>query len=145
MKNTYTNSEYSKHVTGISPKSNFFKNLIFAFIFGGIICMFGQFILNLLSAFYIKQVAGDIMIMIMIFIGALLTGIGVYDDIGKYAGAGSIVPITGFANSIVSPAMEFRSEGFVFGVGAKMFAIAGPVLVYGLITSVIIGIIYSII
>ena len=79
----------------------------------------------------------------MIFLGALLTGMGVYDDIGKYGGAGSVVPITGFANSIVSPAMEFKREGYVFGVGAKLFSIAGPVLIYGISASVLAGLIYS--
>jgi stage V sporulation protein AC len=88
------------------------------------------------------QDANTLVSITMVFLGAFLTGIGVYDDIGKFAGAGSIVPITGFANSIVSPAMEFKREGFVFGAAAKMFTIAGPVIVYGVSTSIIIGLIY---
>ncbi|GFR35191.1 hypothetical protein TCEA9_10030 [Thermobrachium celere] len=91
-----------------------------------------------------KEEVGYYVATIMVFLGAFLTGIGVYDNIGKFAGAGSIVPITGFSNSIVAPAMEFKREGFVFGVGAKMFVIAGPVLVYGISSSVIVGIIYYI-
>jgi stage V sporulation protein AC len=117
--------------------------MIMAFIVGGLICDAGQLILNLIKKFGFDQVAaGDITTIIVIFIGALLTGLGLYDYLGKFAGAGSIIPITGFANSIVSPAMEFKSEGYIFGVGARMFNVAGPVIVYGLITSTIFGIIY---
>lgn len=146
MKQIYTKKEFKEYVDKVSPKSNFIKNIILAFIFGGLICDLGQLILNLLKMTgYNQEVASEVTTIAMIFIGAFLTGIGVYDYIGKYAGAGSIVPITGFANSIVSPAMEFKSEGHIFGVGSKMFTIAGPVIVFGLITSVVIGIIYYLI
>lgn len=145
MKQIYTKQEYGAYVDKVSPKSNFYKNLLMAFLVGGIICDIAQLILNNIKKLgYDQNTSSDITLIIMIFLGAFLTGIGIYDYIGKYAGAGSIVPITGFANSIVSPAMEFKSEGYVFGVGAKMFVIAGPVLVYGFLTSTIIGIIYYI-
>jgi stage V sporulation protein AC len=117
--------------------------MIRAFIVGGLICIVGQFITNLLKMRGLGQdETAGITSLLMILFGALLTGLNVYDDIGRFAGAGSIVPITGFANSIVSPAMEFKSEGYIMGVGAKMFVIAGPVLVYGISTSVIAGIIH---
>ena len=116
-----------------------------AFIVGGIICTIGQFILNIMLRFGIdEEAAKQWLPIIMIFIGALLTGFGVYDKIASFGGAGTVVPITGFSNAVVSPAIEFKKEGFVFGVAAKMFTIAGPVLVYGIGTSVIIGIIYYI-
>lgn len=119
------------------------KNIILAFIVGGIICTIGQFILNMLLKFGVEEEAAKQWLpIIMIFIGALLTGFGVYDKIASFAGAGTVVPITGFSNAVVSPAIEFKKEGFVFGVAAKMFTIAGPVLVYGIGTSVIIGLVY---
>lgn len=125
------------------PKPKMLKNNILAFLVGGVICDVGQFINNyLLGVGIAKDEVGTYVTIIMVFIGALLTGIGVYDKLANFAGAGSVVPITGFANSIVSPAMEFKKEGFIFGVGAKMFTIAGPVLVYGISSSVIVGIIY---
>ncbi|AGK97844.1 stage V sporulation protein AC [Clostridium pasteurianum] len=126
-----------------SPKSKIYKNCICAFLVGGFICDVGEFFYNLLVSMGIP--VDDTLIwvtIIMIFIGALLTGIGIYDKIASFAGAGTVVPITGFANSIVSPAIEFKREGYVLGVGAKMFAIAGPVLVYGITSSVIVGIVY---
>lgn len=129
----------------MKPKPKVFKNCVRAFIIGGMICVIGQFILNMLIKFGVsKDDATTWLPIIMIFIGAFLTGIGVYDKIAAIAGAGTIVPITGFSNSIVSPAMEFKKEGFVMGVGSKMFTIAGPVLVYGISTSIVIGIIYYI-
>lgn len=126
-----------------TPKPNIIKNCIRAFIVGGLICDIGQFFSNLYGnlGLSINDNAAFVSIT-LIFIGALMTGIGVYDKIGDFAGAGSVVPITGFANSIVAPAMEFKKEGYIFGVAAKMFIIAGPVLVYGIGSSVIIGIIY---
>lgn len=126
-----------------SPKSKLFKNCICAFIVGGIICDIGQFFNNYLLGWGMSpdNVSSWVTI-IMIFIGALLTGIGVYDKIANFAGAGTVVPITGFANSIVSPAIEFKKEGYILGVGAKMFTIAGPVLVYGIGSSIIVGVIY---
>lgn len=128
------------------PKPKLFKNCIFAFIIGGLICDIGQFFNNsLLNYGMSKEQVSSFVSIIMVFIGALLTGLGIYDKIASIAGAGTVVPITGFANSIVSPAIEFKKEGFVFGVAAKMFTIAGPVLVYGIGTSVIVGFIYYII
>ena len=119
--------------------------LLKCFVVGGIICTIGQFILNIMLRFGIdEEAAKQWLPIIMIFIGALLTGFGVYDKIASFGGAGTVVPITGFSNAVVSPAIEFKKEGFVFGVAAKMFTIAGPVLVYGIGTSVIIGIIYYI-
>ena len=129
----------------MAPKPQYFKNIILAFIVGGIICTIGQFILNIMLRFGMdEEAAKQWLPIIMIFIGALLTGFGVYDKIASFGGAGTVVPITGFPNAVVSPAIEFKKEGFVFGVAAKMFTIAGPVLVYGIGTSVIIGIIYYI-
>lgn len=128
------------------PKPNMLKNCFYAFIVGGIICDIGQFFSNFFMNMGVpKNDAGAWVSIIMVFAGAFLTGIGVYDKIANFAGAGTVVPITGFANSIVSPAMEFKKEGFIFGVSAKMFTIAGPVLVYGIGSSVVVGIIYFII
>lgn len=126
-----------------SPSSKIVKNCIIAFVVGGLICDVGQMLNNIFINFnFTKEATSAYVASIMVFLGAFLTGIGVYDDIGKHAGAGSIVPITGFANSIVSPAMEFKTEGYVLGVGAKMFTIAGPVLVYGISASVVVGVIH---
>ncbi len=137
--------DYNKYANDKAPKMNYLKNCLWAFFVGGTICTIGQIILNLLKNYGLdKKDAATGVSIILVFIGALLTGLGVYDKIGKRAGAGSIVPITGFANSIVSPAMEFKKEGYIFGVCAKMFVIAGPVLVYGYGTSVIVGLIYLI-
>jgi len=139
----FTKKEYQTYVNKKSPDSPLIKNIIWAFIIGGIICIIGQAFSNFFSARGLSQdIVSNLTSISLIFIGAFLTGLNLYDDIGKRAGAGSIVPITGFANSIVSPAMEFRSEGFILGVGARMFVIAGPVLVYGITSSVIIGILY---
>jgi stage V sporulation protein AC len=137
--------QYEKFIKNKVPKPNMIKNCIIAFIIGGIICDIGQFVQNIAASFgYNKEIISSITASTMVFLGAFLTGLGIYDKLGKFAGAGSIVPITGFANSIVSPAMEFKREGFVFGVGAKMFILAGPVLVYGISTSIIIGLLYCI-
>lgn len=125
------------------PKPKYLKNIFFAFVVGGVICTIGQVILNLLIYYGVPESeAKEWLPIIMIFIGALLTGFGVYDRIANFGGAGTVVPITGFSNAVVSPAIEFKKEGFVFGVAAKMFTIAGPVLVYGIGTSVLIGLIY---
>lgn len=143
MEKILTKQEYLKYVEKKSPKSRLVRNTIRAFFIGGLICIIGQFISNLLKQTGMNaESASSLTSILMIFLGAILTGLNVYDNIGRYGGAGSIVPITGFANSIVSPAMEFKSEGFVTGVGAKMFVIAGPVIVYGVSASVIAGIIY---
>ena len=140
-------NEYKEYVDKISPKPTYFKNGVLAFIVGGIICCIGQgindFYMNFMGLD--KLAAASATSMTLIFIGAFLTGLGVYDLIGKRAGAGSIIPITGCANSIVSPAMEFKKEGYVWGVGANLFKIAGPVLVYGISSSILCGIIYYIV
>ncbi|HEY9062128.1 MAG TPA: stage V sporulation protein AC [Pseudobacteroides sp.] len=143
MQKLFTNKEYLDYVEKKSPKSKLARNTLRAYAVGGLICVVGQFINNaLMTQGLDKDTAGNVTVLIMILIGAFLTGINIYDDIGRFAGAGSIVPITGFANSIVSPAMEFKSEGFVTGVGARMFFIAGPVLVYGISASVLVGILH---
>lgn len=142
MDPTLRPENYDAYIQKNMPKSNLIWDLARAFFVGGLICTLGQG-LNALGMEVFKlseDQAGMLSIVVLIFLGALLTGLGVYDLIGKFAGAGSIVPITGFANSIVAPAMEFKREGYVLGVGAKMFAIAGPVLVYGTILSVAAGI-----
>lgn len=129
-----------------APKPKLFKNCVLAFLVGGIICDIGQLIMTFLKNYdFTKDEIAAITSITMVFIGALLTGIGIYDNIATFGGAGTVVPITGFANAIVSPAIEFKKEGYVFGVAAKMFTIAGPVLVYGIGSSVIIGIIYYLI
>lgn len=134
---------YAQLVERLSPKSEIGKGLIRAYWVGGVICMIGQGVTDIF-AYGLKwgaQASAAATSITMIFLASLLTGIGVYDRIGKYAGAGSIVPITGFANSVVAPAMEFRREGLVMGVGAKLFTLAGPVLVYGISSSIIVGLI----
>lgn len=143
MKTKMSPNEYEQFIKDKLPKPKLFTNCLKAFIVGGLISDVGQYINNTLKGTGLnpEQVAAGTSI-ILVFLGAFFTGIGIYDRLGRFAGAGSIVPITGFSNSIVSPAMEFKREGFVFGVGAKMFLIAGPVLVYGISTSVIIGLIY---
>ena len=127
----------------VKPKPPIAKNLIWAFVVGGLICLLGQFIQDFfLGVGFNKKDAAGPTSAVLVFLGAFFTGIGVYDELGKYAGAGSIVPITGFANSIVAPAMEWKREGYVFGVGAKMFTVAGPVIVYGTITAMVVGFIH---
>ncbi|AFV11805.1 stage V sporulation protein AC [Thermacetogenium phaeum DSM 12270] len=135
-------AEYRLMIDQIKPAPDVFKNCLRAFLVGGSICLVGQLFLTLYAGAGLgEREAAAATAGTMVFLGALLTGLGVYDIIGKYGGAGSIIPITGFANSIVAPAMEFKREGFVFGVGARIFNIAGPVLVYGFIVSSLIGII----
>ncbi len=137
-----TKKEYEELVEKESPNSPMFKDVFLAFLIGGFICMIGQLILELLLNYGVEeQNAKNIMSMTLIFVGILLTGLKLYDKIAKYAGAGTIVPITGFANAMVSSALEFKPEGYILGVGAKMFSIAGPVLVYGISTSIIYGLI----
>lgn len=145
MKNM-TNKEYQKYAEKKVPKPTYLKNIIMAFIVGGTICTIGQIIRNILfrSGLDEKAVSTGTAI-ILVFLGALLTGLGVYDKIGKIGGAGAAIPITGFSNAIVSPAMEYRTEGLIFGVASKMFVIAGPVLVYGITTSVVMGMLYLLI
>lgn len=141
-----TNEEYSAYVESKAKKSPIVKNLIWAFLVGGFICVIGQLITNLFLSFGLsKDDATTVCTISLIFIGAFLTAINVYAKIGQHAGAGSIIPITGFSNSIVAPAIEFKTEGYVLGLGANMFKVAGPVLVYGITSSVIIGFFYWII
>ena len=140
----YTNKNYIDYVSSVSPKTKEARSLLRAFWVGGAICVIGQFIryfLQIVFGMYGDELAGTTSI-VLIFIGALLTGFGVYDRIGKYAGGGSIVPITGFANSVVSPAIEFKSEGYIYGLAAKMFVVAGPIIVFGVTVGAGIGIAY---
>jgi stage V sporulation protein AC len=140
------NEEYEQYVAKQSPKSTILKNCIIAFIIGGLICVIGQIITNVgMSLGLDKKTASTITTIILIFIAAFLTAIRVYEKIGKVAGAGTIVPITGFSNSMVSPAIEFKTEGLMLGIGANLFKVAGPVLVYGICSSCIIGFIYWIV
>ena len=135
--------EYAKLVKELAPKSPIVKDCIFAFLIGGLICTIGQAFMNLYSYFGLDETnAGTATSMTLVGLSALLTGLSLYDNIAKYAGAGTLVPITGFANAIAAPAVEFKTEGFVLGVGAKMFTIAGPVIVYGVSASVIYGFVY---
>jgi len=136
----YLKFRYARLVQKCAPKTPILKNALAAFLVGGTICSIGQIFLNIFmqNGLPFKE-AGTFTAMVMVFLGALLTGLGVYDEIGRFGGAGSMVPITGFANSIVSPALEYKREGYVAGVGAKVFTIAGPVLLYGSLMSVLIG------
>lgn len=141
---SYQQELYKKRVNSINPKPPLVKNVCWAFVVGGIICVIGQIIQNFISNEWglSKPDATAATSAVMIFLGSFFTGLGVYDELGKRAGAGSVVPITGFANSIVASAMEFKREGYVFGVGAKMFTIAGPVIVYGTITAFVVGLVH---
>lgn len=138
-----TEREYKKLVDSMSPKSPIWRDCLNAFWIGGLICTLGQLIMNGYLALGLKEKdASTAVSMSLVALSALLTGLSLYDNIAKHAGAGTLVPITGFANSIAAPAVEFKTEGFILGVGAKMFTIAGPVLVYGISASVIYGLIY---
>lgn len=135
--------EYSRYVKEMSPNSPMGKDLFNAFWIGGLICVLGQAILNGFSAMGLDETSAATATSVgLVFLSALFTGLSLYDDLAKHAGAGTLVPITGFANAVVSPAVEFKSEGFVLGMAAKMFIIAGPVLVYGIVASVVYGVIY---
>ena len=138
-----TEKQYGALVARMAPKSPMWRDCLNAFWIGGLICVVGQIFTNCYGAWGLeKQDAGTAASMTLVALSALLTGLSVYDDIAKHAGAGTLVPITGFANAIAAPAVEFKTEGFVLGVGAKMFPIAGPVIVYGLAASVVYGFIY---
>ena len=143
----YDAKEYQQRVNERVPKSRTLLMCLRAFWTGGLICCIGQAVHDLLGLLFVltKDELSGATAIVMVFLGAFLTGIGVYDRIGAYAGAGSVVPITGFANSVVAPAMEYKPEGLIMGVAAKMFDIAGPVLVYGITSSIGVGIIYCII
>lgn len=136
--------KYSDMVDEMSPNSPIFSNCIKAFISGGIICTLGEFLLQILEQRVTEDESALITSIILIALSAILTGLGVYEKLGKYCGAGTIVPITGFANSVVSAAIEFKKEGYILGMGSKMFILAGPVIVYGTLTSMIVGIVYYI-
>ena len=142
-----SNKAYLNYVSKYTPKTNERRSLLNAFLVGGFICCIGQFI-RYMFMFFFKLKEDELAAatsVIMIFLGVLLTGFGVYDRIGKHAGGGSIVPITGFANSVASPAMEFAREGYIYGMAAKMFTVAGPIIVFGVSASVLVGIIYFIV
>lgn len=138
-----TERQYGKLVQQISPKSPIGKDCLLAFIVGGGICALGQLFVNWYQMLELsKEDAYMAASMSLVVLSALLTGLSLYDNLAKYAGAGTLVPITGFANSIAAPAVEYKTEGFILGVGAKMFTIAGPVIVYGVSASVVYGLIY---
>ena len=140
-----TQKKYQEYVDKKSPNSPILKNCFNAFWVGGLICTFGQIISLICKARgFDEATSGTIVSIILIAISAFLTSLNLFNKIGKFAGAGSLVPITAFANSIVAPSIEFKSEGYVMGVGSKMFTIAGPVLVFGICTSIIVGIVYLI-
>ncbi|MCI5680035.1 MAG: stage V sporulation protein AC [Bacteroidales bacterium] len=135
--------EYDKMVKQASPNSPIFMNCLKAFVSGGIICIIGQFLSNFYTGKnFSKEEAALLVSITLIGLSALLTALGWYEKLGKFCGAGTIVPITGFANSVVSPAIEFKKEGMVFGMAAKMFIVAGPVIVYGTLTSMLVGLVY---
>lgn len=137
-----TNEQYEQYVKQKMPKSPFWKDLALAFLIGGLICCVGQVLMDVYTGMGAsKEDAGSWTSVTMVFFGALLTGLGIYDRLAKNAGAGTLVPITGFANSVVSPAMEFKTEGFISGMAAKIFTIAGPVIVFGVAASVAYGLV----
>ena len=138
-----TEKEYGRLVQEVSPPSPIGKDCLHAFLVGGLICTLGQAFVNFYGWLGLeKQDAGTAGSMTLVFLAAMLTGLSLFDNIARFAGAGTLVPITGFANSIAAPAVEFKTEGFILGVGAKMFTIAGPVIVYGVSASVVYGLIY---
>lgn len=143
MKTIQSKEDYLNYVDEKTPNSPILKNCFNAFWVGGLICSIGQIIFEVCKINGIDETNSyTIVSMVLIFCSAFLTSLNIFNKIGKFAGAGSLIPITGFANSIVSPAMEYKSEGYVMGVGGKMFTVAGPVLVYGISSSIIVGIIY---
>ena len=140
-----TQKKYQEYVDKKSPNSPILKNCFNAFWVGGLICSIGQIIMDICKYKGLSQeLSGTVVSIILIAISAFFTSLNIFNKIGKFAGAGSLIPITGFANSIVSPAMEYKSEGYVMGVGGKMFTVAGPVLVFGISASIIVGLVYLI-
>lgn len=138
-----TKKEYSEMSKKASPNSKSWVNVPVAFLIGGAICTLGEIIINILTKYdFKKESAGAWVSIILVFLSALFTGLGIYEKLAKHAGAGTLVPITGFANAVVSSAIESKTEGFILGVGAKIFTIAGPVILYGTAASVIYGVIY---
>ena len=143
----FTEQEYKEITQKISPRPKIIKNTIMAFLIGGLICSIGQILINIFMKYFglakiAAQTAGTAT---LILLGILLTGLGLYDEVVKVGGAGGIIPVTGFANSMVSPALEFKKEGYVLGIGGKLFTVAGPVLVYGIASSILVAIIYILI
>ena len=133
--------DYQKIVKQHHPQDSKLKNFLLAYLFGGGICLLGQVINNLFVFFNIENTqAGTLTTITLILMGGLLTGLGIYDEIAQIAGAGTIVPITGFANAVVSPALEYRQEGYILGTGAQVYSIVGPVLTYGMLTAMLVGI-----
>lgn len=145
LKNEEMKKEYEQYVKKVTPVHSLPINMLKAFLVGGIICVLGQFILNTAKSYGLdKEMAGSWCSLILVFLSALLTGFNIYPKITKFGGAGALVPITGFANSVAAPAIEYQKEGQVFGIGAKIFTIAGPVILYGIFSSWLLGIIYMI-
>lgn len=135
--------KYEKYVKEVTPTHNLFLNMAKAFLTGGLICLVGQFILNYAGKMGLdKETSGSWCSLILILLSVLLTGLNLYPKIGKFGGAGSLVPITGFANSVAAPAIEFKAEGQIFGIGCKIFTIAGPVILYGILSSWVLGLLY---
>lgn len=142
-KENKNNEEYQKLVKEASPDSPIFKNCLKAFFSGGLICCIGQFLMNIFSTYGLVADSRNMLVsVILIGLASLLTGLGWYSKLGKFCGAGSVVPITGFSNSVTAPAIEYKKEGFVLGLGAKIFTVAGPVILYGTLASIVVGIIY---
>lgn len=146
MKNVNkTADEYSKLVKQHRPGKAKLRNFLMAYLVGGLICAFGQGVTQILMAYGMaKEAASPMTTIILIFLGVLATGLGVYDELGQFAGAGAAVPVTGFANAIASPAIEFKQEGWILGLGAKMYIVAGPVLTYGMVTAFLMGVLKTI-
>lgn len=143
MSKDITKEQYSNMVKKASPDSPIIANCIKAFLVGGIICTIGQFITNCCHVFGMStEQSSNYTSIILVIAASILTGFGLYSKLGKFAGAGSIVPITGFSNSVTAPAIEFKKEGFVLGLGAKIFIVAGPVILYGVLTSIVVGAVY---
>lgn len=143
MKTNMTDKEYQNYVDKKTPNSPIVKDIAFAFVIGGLICVLGELLKNGYLAIGFPEEQATVGVSVtLVFLSALFTGLGLYDQLAKHAGAGTLVPITGFANAVVSPAMEFKTEGFVLGLAVKMFTVAGPVIVFGTTASVIAGAIY---
>lgn len=144
MKQEPSNEEYNDYVEQVTPKHSCFQNCLWAFLIGGIICTIGEGISQLLQNFWGlgKDDAGSYVSMILVALSVILTGFNLYGSIAKLGGAGALVPITGFANSVAAPCIEYQKEGQVFGIGVKVFTIAGPVILYGIVTSFVLGFIY---
>ena len=137
-----TKANYKSYVFEKMPKSSHFKNMFWAFVIGGVICCIGQAFIELYKLWFPIEDASVLASATLVLLAAIMTGLGIYDNIGRFAGAGSTIPITGFSNAVVSPALEFRSEGYIYGVGAKMFQVAGPVIVNGVSIAVLVALLH---